>query len=54
MLVFCGFLFALHNLYWYYVPEVRAQVELFPHLYTANSTHADEPIETKAEETFGT
>ena len=53
-LVFTGFLFGLHNLYWYYEPEVRAEVEIFKHKYNMLSEKANQSIVTKGGETFGT
>jgi hypothetical protein len=50
-IVFSGFLFGLHNLYWYYDLEVRKNVEIHPHKLSENDTS---PFLTKGEERFGT
>lgn len=43
LIVFCGFLFGLYNLYHYYDPNLRNQVEIKPH-----------KNETNGEQYFGT
>ena len=43
LLIFLAFMVGLHNLYWYYNPEIRNQVELVPR-----------NVNTKAERGFGT
>ncbi len=43
LLIFLAFMVGLHNLYWYYEPSIRRQVE-----------YIDHQIETRAEKGFGT
>ena len=43
LLIFLAFMVGLHNLYWYYLPSIRSQVE-----------HIDHKIKTRAEAGFGT
>jgi hypothetical protein len=52
IILFAGFIFGLHNLYWYYDITVRGKVENVPHkLYQ----HGEEKVfKTKGEECFGT
>ena len=43
LLIFLAFMVGLHNLYWYYLPSIRNQVEVIDH-----------DIQTEAEQGFGT
>jgi hypothetical protein len=52
IILFSGFIFGLHNLYWYYEIDVRSKVENVPHMVESHgySSH----FRTKGEECFGT
>jgi hypothetical protein len=50
VIFFGGFLFALHNLFWYYEIETREHFEISHHTLPNKTT----PFITKAEESFGT
>ena len=45
VIIFCGFMFGLNNLFWYYKESVRGKVEMIDHL---------ESGELPAEKYFGT
>ncbi|UJR30483.1 hypothetical protein I4U23_018016 [Adineta vaga] len=48
LIIFCGFMFGLNNLFWYYSKDVRGNVEIQPHIFGT-----DDP-ELPAETYFGT
>ena len=43
LLICLAFMVGLHNLYWYYLPDIRNEVEILDH-----------GIKTEAEDGFGT
>ncbi|CAF1291792.1 unnamed protein product [Adineta steineri] len=50
LIIFCGFMFGLNNLFWYYKKSVREKVEIYRHLPESGDENENLP----AEESFGT
>jgi hypothetical protein len=48
LIIFCGFMFGLNNLFWYYSQSVRGRVEVVPHVL------GDDDPPLPAETYFGT
>ncbi|CAF0823158.1 unnamed protein product [Rotaria sordida] len=48
LIIFCGFMFGLNNLFWYYSQSVRSNVEIAPHF------SGDDSSQLPAETYFGT
>jgi flagellar biosynthesis protein FlhB len=49
LIIFCGFMFGLNNLFWYYSESVRGKVQIISH-----NLSSDDPEVVPAEIYFGT